>query len=245
MKRRDGFTLIELLTVLGIIGLLATMLLPSFVKVLEFARQGGCQSNLKQLSAAVWEYTDAYKGKFPPRSMDGGAAPTRWWGYDDLTRARGEVEHADIFDFIKKTEVFRCPEMVSGGWEFNSKYVGYGYNAWFLGNYGGPGSSAPTAMAGITPFLWATVGQVKNSSQLIIFGDSAYRGGGTYGASYAMWYPIADSHVDLRHGEKGNVVYLDGSAKACRDWEVNPPQAPTADDRPFVAYWDPQQGLKN
>ena len=159
MKRRNGFTLIELLTVLGIIGLLVTILLPSFGKVLMFTGRTRCMGNLKQLTDAVLAYRDDNLEILPPHQMEGGvASPSRWWGYDGLGRASatdGIPAEGDIWAYANmKQEVFRCPEMAQRGWEFNSDYVGYGYNAWFLGwNNGTAAEVLPEA--GITPDLCA------------------------------------------------------------------------------------------
>ena len=64
-KSARGFTLIELLVVIAIIAILAAILFPVFQKVREKARAIDCQSNLKQISLGVLQYTQDYDEAYP------------------------------------------------------------------------------------------------------------------------------------------------------------------------------------
>ncbi len=51
-KMNKGFTLVEIMIVVAIIGLLAAIAIPSFVKSRNTARQNACINNLRQIDSA-------------------------------------------------------------------------------------------------------------------------------------------------------------------------------------------------
>jgi type II secretory pathway pseudopilin PulG len=65
LRLPSAFTLVELLLMIGIIGLLAGMLLPSLVRAKSSAHRANCTNNLKQtvLSFAMWAQDNS--GKYP------------------------------------------------------------------------------------------------------------------------------------------------------------------------------------
>lgn len=52
MNRKMGFTLVEIMIVVAIIGLLAAIAIPSFMKARTTSQKNACVNNLRQIEAA-------------------------------------------------------------------------------------------------------------------------------------------------------------------------------------------------
>ena len=109
---RRGLSLVETLVVLGIFGLLASMILPAVQAARSAARRIQCQNQLRQLVSGVVQYHDLYS-VFPPWVVNCGAAGSDC-NYDGaLTLILPFLEHADKCDLIsentKRIPLLECP----------------------------------------------------------------------------------------------------------------------------------------
>lgn len=134
-----GFTLIELLTVIAIIGVLASLLLPAVQAAREAARRMTCQSHLRQVGIALQNYQQAYLA-FPagyrsiPNSVGSELGPG--WGW--MASMLPQVDQSPLFlaidfnvpiehgshDQVRMTSIplFRCPsDPISNIWPVLSR----------------------------------------------------------------------------------------------------------------------------
>jgi prepilin-type N-terminal cleavage/methylation domain-containing protein len=87
---RGGFTLIELMTVLGIVAVLASLLLPAITRSREQARAAVCMNNMRQLSYGVFLYADDKNDELP-----WAGAPDRNRPEDWVFGGQGEISSKD------------------------------------------------------------------------------------------------------------------------------------------------------
>ena len=63
MKNKSGFTLVEMLVVIGIIGVLASLLLPVLARSKGKANRLKCVNNLSQIGKAFISFSTNFDGR--------------------------------------------------------------------------------------------------------------------------------------------------------------------------------------
>jgi prepilin-type N-terminal cleavage/methylation domain-containing protein len=109
-----AFTLVELLVVIGLIGVLMSLLLPSIGRARQQATTIVCASHIRELCRGLINYAAENHGRFPPNfTFNAG----QYW-YDDV-RVGGYLAP----EGMRKGNVFACPADVDGR-------RSYAMNAW-------------------------------------------------------------------------------------------------------------------
>ncbi len=133
-RRRRGFTLVELLTVIAIISILISLLLPAIQQTRESARQMQCRNHLKQFGLALSNYHDQHR-VFPricfEGSGSGSASRSGWQGFSVHTMLLPFLDQAPLYQALnlnlysltglpnselknRSIPVFLCPSDVGG-----------------------------------------------------------------------------------------------------------------------------------
>jgi prepilin-type N-terminal cleavage/methylation domain-containing protein len=218
-QRKRAFTLIELLVVVAIIALLISILIPSLARARAQTRLVKCQTQLREYGKACYYYLQDHKDVFPPHrhidvaSRDGAGFP-HWYNLLDRYWL-GEVRDVSANDPNWKKDardlrLARCPDLSqpradgtnSWEWQYNQRFIGYGYNAYWLGLYAwvwdtGVFNYYPNAVTR----TWTNLSRVKSPAECLLFGDTspADYAGGQY--SSTLLYAFIAGHDGLALGE--------------------------------------------
>ena len=107
MKR---FTLIELLVVVAIIGILASMLLPSLASARRKAIFAVCKSNQKQFGTAMNLYTTDNNDDLAHSTWLSGFGDKVGWLYQGGNKSQPEhVETGAFWQYFESRDIYHCP----------------------------------------------------------------------------------------------------------------------------------------
>src|SRR6516162_10498656 len=93
--RQSGFTLVEIMIVVAIIGLLAAIAIPNFIKARTTSQKNACINNLRQIDGAIQQ-----------------------WALENKKDPAATVKFTDISGYLKNSVI--CP---SGGTAFSDSYT--------------------------------------------------------------------------------------------------------------------------
>src|SRR3989441_4873348 len=94
-SRNGGFTLVEIMIVVAIIGLLAAIAIPNFIRARTTAQKNACINNLRQIDGAIQQ-----------------------WAMENKKDAAAKVAFTDISSYLKNSVI--CP---AGGTTFGNSYT--------------------------------------------------------------------------------------------------------------------------
>ena len=190
-----AFTLLEILVVVAILALLAAIFFPAFARARENARRASCQSNLKQIFLAHYQYKDDCDGVFAPAAY---------------RNAQGErVIWTQLFQpYAKSDAIFRCPS------DPNSVHQSFGLNTFSFADV----ENLPSQPSG---FHLGTL-RFEATSQLILACESGT--GNDFSTPVPDAWKVVppslalafegDARPGNRHFERVNVLFLDGHVKS-------------------------------
>jgi len=94
-SRQSGFTLVEIMIVVAIIGLLAAIAIPNFIRARTTSQKNACINNLRQIDGAIQQ-----------------------WALENKKDSAATVGFTDVSPYLKNAVI--CP---SGGTAFSDSYT--------------------------------------------------------------------------------------------------------------------------
>ncbi len=211
-KKSTAFTLIELLVVIAIISILAAMLFPVFAQARAKARQTVCQSNLKQIGLAIFQYKQDYDETYVPYQLPYAKNAVSTPGYTNTGIAEWlkssvapEGEYYLLEPYVKNDAVRLCPNRteryLNGGQWHEGRYT---INGHFTPEFRSP-EGQPDAMVGnpaTTMIVWEH------------YWNSTYCGFAP--PSGGPPTPDEEKHWESAHHGGLNILWCDGHVKRAR-----------------------------
>ena len=228
-RQQRAVTITELLVVMGAISLLVGLLVPSLSALSASSRSLRCQSNLKQMAVAAYNYAAIWDA-FPAAvryENSGGVFRTIAW--DWITASGHPPAPGPLWTFTTNPgEVQQCTDYVGSASVAGDPYTGYNYNTSFIGAEAGfPSLGWSNVRRGVPPSA------CNRACQCAMFGDGGRKGG----VNKFMRAPLNEENLTLntiysggqafRHRGCTNIAFVDGHISFSEDARKGKYQTPT------------------
>ncbi|WP_309386227.1 prepilin-type N-terminal cleavage/methylation domain-containing protein [Cerasicoccus frondis] len=187
-NNHSGFTLVELLTIIAIVGVMASLLIPVVGTIRQSAKRSVCASNLRQLSSASLLYSNEHDGELiaTPFQEEG-----KYW-------FRQVYPYLDNQETKVTSAVFQCPNDESAIQAFENNGTEWNSISYLLLK------DVPT---------WKLRTQISNAPDSPQFIDAETTATTDYYNQTKFTSKVKGSATVWRHDSGVNVAYWDGSVQ--------------------------------
>jgi prepilin-type processing-associated H-X9-DG protein len=226
-KKATGFTIVELATVIAMIALLTSMLLPALARTKSSAQRINCTDNLKRISLAFLSWSASHSDRYPLQ------VPVPSGGYSDFLGVRtitiSQVSSRGVYgNFMVMSNELQTPHLLICPAENESRVLATTFSG-----------VIPSGSTNVVPFTndlntsyFIGVDTTLSTPAMFLAGDhnlgsdgnlTPLRGFVTAPQSYSPDFKIAmgtnfaanqgPGWLDTMHSKRGNVVLGDGSVQ--------------------------------
>ncbi len=209
-RKNRGFTLIELLTVIAVIVILISVLLPALGKAKEMTRQLVCKTHLRQIALAWHMYLNDNDGKFY-QGINADIYYGGWEGVSGIDHPRvlnGYLSLPNVSESENQAKVFRCSsdkgqDTSNGLPKYFTHGTSYRTNHILIGPDQIPSLPSSELRQRINSRLKKLrINDVKDPSRLLLIGDNGW---------VKQWWPLSENSMAGWHGKDYhyNLAFLD------------------------------------
>lgn len=200
-----GFTLIELLTVIAIVAVLTTLLIPVVGRVRAKAQAAECTSNLRQMTAAALLYSSQNKGKLP-QPLPGG-------GEDNWPNTLAEYVGVPLPLELKQS-VMTCPTQYT----LKPQARTYSLNRQLDFKRQKGSGEGPVSLLVVNRPGGEKDDLIVNPSSIPMFMDGVLAGTGNWRV-WRSWSESEANETNFPHDGVCNMSFLDGHVEVTRSGE--------------------------